>query len=415
MVWRLISVKNRLRAGRQKTFSGFIASCLICLLPGTGSAEANPPEFAQCTVRLADTARQRGVKENTLGTVIPGLRHIDRVIELDRRQPEFTSTFSEYFSRRVTDTRVERGRQMYRQHRELLKEITRQTGIPGHYLVAFWGLETNYGGYKGKMPVLDALATLACDKRRSKFFTEQFMAALQLMETNGFSQQQLQGSWAGALGHVQFMPSVYLKYARDADGDNRADLWNSIEDALFSAATFLKAIGWQSGSRWGREVVLPETFDFGKPGLEKPKALREWAALGIKDAHGRQLPALEMPARLLIPAGHEGPVFLVYRNFNVIMGWNRSEFYALSVGHLADRIAGAGKLLGKLPANDFRLSRDLVLTLQTRLTEQGYLQGKPDGIFGPVSRSALRAFQQARGLVPDGYVDREVLEQMQIN
>jgi len=391
-------------------FLGF-SLWLLFFLP----LHANASEFEQCLLRLESQAKVLDLQPSTINNVLRKARPLQRVIELDRNQPEFTSTFASYLNRRVSSTRVEKGRELYQQHRPLLDRITRQTGVPGQYLVAFWGLETNYGGYKGDVSTVDALATLACDQRRSRFFTRQLMAALQLIEQGDINPQQLRGSWAGALGHVQFMPTVYLEHARDGDGDQRRDLFNSIEDALVSAAHFLNAIGWQTGSRWGREVIIPKNFPFELAGRQQSESLATWDKLGVRDVYGRRLPTLDMQASLLVPAGHDGPAFLVYQNFKAIMGWNRSEFYAISVGHLADRIAGAGSLRNPPPTDALRLSRVTVKALQSKLNDKGFKAGKPDGIFGPASRSALRQFQGARGMIADGYIDAEVLVALGLN
>jgi membrane-bound lytic murein transglycosylase B len=218
------------------------------------------------------------------------------------------------------------------------------------------------------------------------------------------------GSWAGAMGHVQFMPSVFQRYALDADDDGRRDLWGSIPDALASAANFLRGIGWEPGLRWGREARLPESFEYGLAGRDQPQPLSAWVALGVTDAYGRPLPRLDLPAALLVPSGHAGPAFLAYDNFDVIMRWNRSEYYALSVGRLADEIAGSDPLRRPPPADTLQISRDQVHQLQADLGALGYDAGEPDGIFGPASRSALSRFQRQRGLVADGHLDAEVLD-----
>jgi len=221
------------------------------------------------------------------------------------------------------------------------------------------------------------------------------------------------GSWAGAMGNFQFMPSAYLAHAVDADGDGRRDLWRSIEDAVHSAGGYLQQLGWESGLRWGREISLPAAFDYGLANISQSQPLRAWREMGLTDAHGNLLPALDLPARVLVPAGHEGPAFIVYTNFDTIMGWNRSEFYALTVGRLADRIAGAGRLHRPIPASDLRLSRDRVLALQRDLDMLGHDPGEADGIAGPATRAALSRFQQASGLIPDGHPDRAAIKAVQ--
>jgi len=373
------------------------------------AAPANE-DFGACIVALQSQARAAGISEPVIDTVLGSVERVDRVIELDRKQPEFTQTFAAYYNRRVTETRVERGRALVDEHRGLLEGIQRQTGVPAHYLVAFWGLETNFGSYFGNMPVPDSLATLACDERRSGFFADELIAALRIVDAGDIAAERMVGSWAGAMGHVQFMPSVFLRFAVDADGDGRRDLWGSIPDAMASAANFLKHIGWQPGLRWGREVRLPEGFDYALAGRDRGRPLGDWVDFGITDAFGRALPPLDLEASLLVPSGHAGPAFLVYDNFDVIMRWNRSEFYALSVGRLADEIAGAGPLRRPPPEESLRIARDDVRRLQENLASLGYDAGAPDGIFGPATRSALSRFQAQRDMVADGHLDGEALE-----
>ncbi|MEQ8857563.1 MAG: lytic murein transglycosylase [Pseudomonadales bacterium] len=377
---------------------------------GTDSETDTAQDFAACIVDLKTEALAAGVSAAVVDQVLDAVTRVDRVIELDRAQPEFTQTFTDYYNRRVTAQRVARGREMLAEHRALLERIQRETGVPAHYLVAFWGLETNFGSYFGNMPIPDSLATLACDQRRSRYFAGELINALRIVDAGDISPDRMVGSWAGAMGHVQFMPSVFLRYAIDADGDGRRDLWGSVEDAMSSAANFLRGIGWEPGQRWGREVRLPAGFEFGLAGRDAKRPLGEWVDLGVTDAYGRALPTLDLPAALLVPSGHTGPAFLVYRNFDVIMRWNRSEFYALSVGRLADEIAGAGPLRQPPPADALRATRDQVRQLQTDLALLGFDVGEPDGIFGPATRGALSRFQQQHRFVADGHLDSEALE-----
>lgn len=364
-------------------------------------------DFPQCIASFSAKARSEGVSDDTIKTHLQNLQFVRRVIELDRQQPEFTQTFAGYFNQRVTDWRVNKGHELLAENRVFLNKLMEKYGVPPQYLLAFWGMETNFGGYKGKMPVLDSLATLACDHRRSEFFTTELMTALKLSQRYGFPASEMRGSWAGAMGHTQFMPSAYASYAVDADGDGKADLWNSTEDALASAANFLQHLGWQRNERWGREVKLPAKFDYSLLGQQK--SLTEWQQSGITLAEGGQLPQADMQARLYLPAGHQGPAFLGYANFDVIKRWNRSDFYAISVGHLADRIVGAGKLV-KAPPQQPRLSHIQIKALQQKLNELGFDTGKPDGILGSNSRSSLQAFQKSRGLIADGFPDQDTFK-----
>jgi len=240
------------------------------------------------------------------------------------------------------------------------------------------------------------------------------MQALTLKERYQFADKDMVGSWAGAMGHTQFMPTNYLKYAVDGDGDGKADLWNSTADALTSAANFLQQLGWQATERWGREVQLPSNYDFTYMGSKDSQSLVKWAALGVKQANGKPLSTPDMKAALYVPAGHMGPAFLGYENFNVIMRWNRSEFYAVSVGQLADQINGASGIVKALPDHP-RLSREMVSALQQKLLDAGFDVGKPDDILGRNSVTGLQAYQRQQGLIADGYPDNATFERLGIS
>ncbi|MGM0433282.1 MAG: lytic murein transglycosylase [Pseudomonadota bacterium] len=372
-------------------------------------------DFDRCVTDLRAHAVEQGISESVSTRVLAGIEPLERVIELDRSQPEFTRSFRDYLDKRVTEQRIEKGRALYQERAQLLQRITRETGVPGRYLIAFWGLETNFGSYTGKMPIPRALATLACDQRRSAYFTEELVSALRLIERGDVEAEAMEGSWAGAMGQMQFMPSVYLEHAVDADGSGRVDLWNSVPDALSSAGHLLESLGWNEEERWGREVRLPEGFDYSlAAGLKRERPLSEWRELGIRNAFGGELPQADLEAALLLPSGHEGPAFLVYDNFRVIMGWNQSEFYALAVGHLADRIAGAGPFQTRPPDHE-PLSRDTIEALQAALKEAGYEPGPVDGILGSGTRSALRDFQQENGIRADGFPDPDSLSALGVD
>ena len=373
---------------------------------------ANP--LLECYPEWQKQARSLGMSAEITDTLIPSLEHLPRVLELDRRQPEFTESFAKYFNTRVSDLRIERGRDLLKEHSALLNRLTREYGVPGQYLIAFWGLETNYGSYKGTMSTLNSLATLACDPRRKDFFTTQLFDAFYLLRDHNLDPSTMVGSWAGAVGHTQFMPGNYRRYAVDGDNDGKIDLWNSIPDALTSAANFLKNLGWQSGERWGREVRLPENFPYLELVEKRKRSLKEWRDLGVMTAQGSKIPVADMQATLILPAGHTGPAFLAYDNFNVIMGWNRSEFYALSVGHLSDRINGAGRLAVE-PPDQPRLTIAQVQALQKQLKQQGILEGPADGILGPATRQAIRAYQQKQGMIPDGFPDPSLFKALNIS
>lgn len=387
----------------------------IALTASAPSLAMSQEGFAQCIERFSQEAKTQGLDSAVVRDSLANLKWVERVIELDRRQPEFTTPFSDYLSRRVTDQRVADGRRLLREHRDLLARVEREYGVPAPYLVAFWGLETNFGRYFGKMSVLDSLATLACDERRSTYFTRELMSALRIVDEGAIAPERMEGSWAGAMGHVQFMPSVFIRHAVDYDNDGKRDLWNSLPDAMGSAANFLSSMGWDDEYRWGREVRLPENFPYLEAGLKQRRPLSEWHEMGIRQTNGTTLPSADIEAALLVPSGHRGPAFLVYDNFKVIMGWNQSEYYALAVGHLADRIAGAGTLSRTPPEDSPRLNRDQVMAIQEKLNTEGHEAGKVDGIWGPATRQALSQFQSERDLVPDGFPDPNTLSALGID
>jgi len=388
---------------------------LPCLLAFAGSAQAATVDaFSACVSGLRDEAARQDISTAVIDESLAKVERVERVVELDRSQPEFTTTFRQYLGRRVTDARVEKGRELLKRHDDLLQKVYRDYGVPPRYLVAFWGMETNFGSYFGGVSTMDALATLACDERRSGYFTEQLMAALRIVDEGAIQADRMEGSWAGALGHVQFMPSVFAEYAVDYDNDGRRDLWNSVPDAMASAANFLRGIGWEPGWRWGREVTLPAEFPYDLSGYDNRRSMREWKEVGVRTAYDRPLSAADVEASLIVPSGHEGPKFLVYDNFEVIMRWNQSEFYALSVGHLADRLAGASGLMNPPPDNAPRMTRDDVIALQEKLNERGFEAGPADGIPGPRTRAAIRRFQKEQGMIADGFASQEVLDRLSL-
>lgn len=377
-------------------------------------ASLNPPmltqaEFAACLKTFTGAAKAAGISQSTINNSLAKAKLNTHVLQLDRKQPEFTTSFADYFNRRVTPQRVAQGRALLHTHRVLLTRIEQEYGVPAPYLLAFWGLETNFGTYFGNIPVVDSLATLACDTRRSTFFTTELINALRILDAGDIAPTKMLGSWAGAMGNFQFMPSSFLQNAVDYDGDKKRDLWNSKADSFASAAKFLHHLGWKTDARWGREVTLPDGFPFIEAGLTNGKPIADWINLGVKRADNTPLTSANVNASLLVPSGHTGPAFLVYDNFNVIMRWNRSEFYAIAVGQLADQIAGGGKLVQSPPDNAPRLHRDQVITLQQQLNQKGFNTGTPDGILGPATRRALSQFQQQQGMVADGFPGKDVL------
>ncbi|KAB7627669.1 lytic murein transglycosylase [Alkalilimnicola sp. S0819] len=388
-----------------------LTALLLALPLISGAALAEEDSFRACLDELRAQALAQGLSDHAVDRAFAGIQRRPRVLELDASQPEFQRTFWQYLQARVTQARVEQGRRLLQAHGPLLWRVHREFGVRPEYLLAFWGLETNYGGYMGGMGVLDALATLACDTRRADFFRNELLQALRIVQSGDVALELMRGSWAGAMGHKQFMPSTYNAYALDYDGDGRRDLWGSLPDAFASAANYLSAEGWRDGERWGREVRLPRDFDWSLARLDENRPLDEWRALGVRRANGAPLPPGDMQAALLLPQGHRGPSFLVYQNFHVIMRWNRSSHYALAVGHLADRIAGMGELRAA-PLNEAPLRRGQVLEIQRGLNALGLGAGEPDGIVGPQTRQAVRAFQQIGGYPADGHADQSLLRRL---
>lgn len=303
-------------------------------------AEFDLEGFRDWLDELRMEAGGRGISDATLSTALRDVEPVILVIELDRRQPEDDRTFLNYLSRCVDDRRSRRGRAMLAKHRALLDDIYTEYGVPPRYLVALWGLETSFGQNRGGFRVIDALATLAYDPRRARYFRAELLNALHIIDEGHVTPDEMIGSWAGATGQMQFMPSTFIRHAVDYTGNGRKDIWDSLPDVFASAANFLSKMGWRPGETWGREVLLPDDFDTLLASMDTKKPLRAWSALGVRQINGRTLPRADMEGSIILPQGREGPAFLVYHNFRVLLRWNRSVNYAISVGHLADRIVG---------------------------------------------------------------------------
>lgn len=365
--------------------------------------------FSDWVADLRVEAAALGISEATLAALDDLEEPLPRVLELDSSQPEYVQTFTRYLGLRVTDRQVERGRALLRQHAALLEEVRQRYGVQPHYLVAFWAIETNFGSNTGGFSVLQALATLAYDPRRADFFRAQMLTALQIIDDGHISAEDMSGSWAGAMGQLQFMPSIYSRYAVDGDGDGRIDIWNSLPDVFNSAANFLSESGWKGDERWGREILLPANFDFGLAGTNSRKSLQEWRDIGLLQTSGAPIPVADMQASVVIPSGAKGPAFLAYDNFRTTQLYNPPIFYALTVGHLADRFAG-GPPIQRMPENEQAMSIDQVRELQERLNDLGFDSGVPDGRVGSRTRSAIRAYQEQQGLPMDSYASVPLLE-----
>ncbi|MBH8579285.1 lytic murein transglycosylase [Bisbaumannia pacifica] len=378
--------------------------------PAEAAAEAQPPaDFTGWLAQFRRQARAEGIGEATLAQALDGLRYRPRVIELDRYQPEFVRPIWEYLDTAVSAQRVNQGRTKLADHRQTAEAVARRFGVPAEILVAIWGIESNYGGNFGSFSTLEALATLAYDGRRRDFARGELLAALRIIEAGDISADAMIGSWAGAMGHTQFIPSSFVAYAVDGDGDGRRDIWGSIPDVLASTANYLAEAGWRRGETWGVEVRLPAGFDYAQAELATRRSADEWAAMGVRGVNGAALPDFAA-ASVLVPAGANGPAFLVGPNYRAILRYNNATSYALAVGTLAERIAGRDGVVSAWPRGEQPLTRGQVRELQERLNARGFDTGTPDGILGPNTRRGLRAFQRSIGEAADGFATRRLLE-----
>lgn len=333
-----------------------------------------------------------------------------KVVERDRNQSEFTKTIWDYLETAVSDLRVSNGKAALKRQRQTLDAVEARYGVPAEIITAIWGLESAYGTFRGSDPVLTSMASLAYDARRAAFFESQVIAALTILQNGDTVPDALRGSWAGAMGHTQFMPGSFIDHAVDWTGDGKRDIWgDDPRDALASAAAYLKDNGWITGQPWGVEVRVPEDFDYLLANREVLKSPAEWAALGILDTDGSAVPD-HGPAAILLPAGAQGAAFMVFKNFEVLESYNTADAYVIAVGHLADRIGGAAALRGGWPTADRALSYDERIELQELLTAQGFDTQKIDAKIGPLTVNAVRNWQAANGEVPDGYASPRMLE-----
>ena len=319
-----------------------VAFLLFLLFLTTGyavAADAQEEKFAAWVTAFRQEALTEGIRTETLDAVLPGLTFQPRVVELDRRQPEGTLTYAEYLSRVLPPARVNRGKRLLRKHRALLTEIGDAHGVQPRFIVALWGIESDFGRVTGGFPVLDSLATLAFDGRRGEFFRGQLIAALRIVDDGHIQPDKMLGSWAGAMGQSQFMPSSFQQFAVDHDGDGRRDIWGTLPDVFASAANYLAKAGWKHDQTWGRQVRLPEGFDLDLKGLEVKKSLGEWQTLGVRRSNGDDLPTRQLTSSLILPSGPGGPAFLTYSNYRVLLKWNRSHYFATTVGQFADLLA----------------------------------------------------------------------------
>jgi len=388
------------------------AAFILCLMLSLGAfARPAHASFDAFLRGLWPEAHARGVSAAMFRRAFDGVTPDPGIIAKLHAQPEFHQTTEQYLEKRVSDARIEKGRAMAARWAPTLKAIERVYGVDQNIVLSIWGNETNFGGYMGGHSVIRALATLAYEGPRRHYFRRELLSALVILQEGNTVPEKMVGSWAGAMGHPQFMPSSFNRDAVDFTGDGRRDIWNSVPDALASIANFLRKRGWHSGETWGYEVELPARFDFAHARRLGTAALATWQKLGVRRVRGQAFPRPHDRAALFLPAGGNGPAFLVLHNFHVLKRYNNSSNYALAVGYLADRIAGFPPIATPWPPEQ-ALTRDQRKEMQRRLAAAGYDIGKIDGVIGPKTRAAINAYQQHHRLMADGHADLALLERM---
>jgi peptidoglycan lytic transglycosylase B len=369
-------------------------------------------DFGNCIAGLWPDAQRRGVTRANFDRFTAGLTPDLHIMDLLDAQPEFTKSPWDYLDLLVSDDRIARGRELLAQYASTFAAVERTYGVDRAIVAAIWGVESNYGTLGGDRPVIRSTATLACVGRRRDYFREEFLSALEILQHGDVPPEHLIGSWAGAFGPTQFMPTSFKRYAVDFDGDGHRDVVDSVPDLIASTANNLKTDGWVSGHSWGYEVVLPPNFDYLQADRSRQVTVRQWQAQGIKRAAGGAFPYPEDRAYLLVPAGARGPAFLMLQNFRVIMKYNPAEAYALAIGHLADRMRGGAAFVQPWPRDERVLTLDERYEMQQLLARRGFDIGDPDGRFGPRTRIAIRNFQTSNGLIPDGFASSSVLDRL---
>jgi membrane-bound lytic murein transglycosylase B len=368
--------------------------------------------FHNCLEQLWPEAARRGVPralfDAQTGPLTPDLR----IMDLLDAQPEFTKSIWDYLDLLVSEERIQNGRAILATHRATFDAVEKALGVDRYVVTAIWGVESNYGTQIGQRSVIRSTATLACVGRRQDYFREEFLSALEILAHGDVKERDLQGSWAGAFGPTQFMPTAFKRYAIDFDGDGRRDVVESFPDLIASTANNLKKDGWVTGQTWGYEVVLPEHFNFMLADRARVMTMQEWQRVGITRPAGKAFPRPDDRAYLLVPAGAQGPGFLMLQNFRVIMKYNPSEAYAMAIGYLADRMRGGEPFVQPWPRYERVLTRDERYELQQLLAKRGYDVGEPDGQLGGRTRAALRQYQAAIGSVPDGFASAAVLDRL---
>lgn len=373
---------------------------------------ALPARFENWIGAFRGRARAQGISATTFDRAFAGVDYLPDVIRRDRNQSEFTKQIWEYLDSAVSDTRLRNGQAALRKHKKTLSAIERRYGVEAEVVTAIWGLESAYGTFRGSTPMISALATLAYDGRRGAFFEDQLIAALKIVQAGDVSPGRMTGSWAGAMGHTQFIPTSYLDYAVDFTGDGKRDIWSDDPtDALASTAAYLKTFGWTKGQPWGVEVRLPARFDYAQASERIKQSPAKWARMGVRDMSGRVVPD-HGRASILLPAGAQGAAFMIFDNFHVLERYNTADAYVIAVGVLSDRIDGGAPISAGWPRGDRALSFGEKKEMQRLLARAGFDTGKVDGIIGPNTIEAVRRYQRSIGVLPDGYASLDILTRL---
>jgi membrane-bound lytic murein transglycosylase B len=396
------------RTSKSLIFKAGSAALLLLAFPGMAAAD----RVQACVEGLWPAAKGAGVSRATFDRAFQGFSIDPEVIEAANFQPEYVKPIGEYIDRAVSDKRVEIGKQKLVEYQSLLGSLETRYSVDRHILIAIWGVESNYGMQAGDKNVIRSLASLICTGTKAKFAKPQLISALRILQRGDISYDAMNGSWAGAMGHTQFIPTTYTAYAVDQDGDGRRDIWGTIPDALASTASYLKVSNWRGGETWGYEVKLPKGLDPKRINENTLKPLGEWQKLGIVRMNGEPYPRLTDKASLFSPEGARGPSFLVLNNFRSILRYNVAKSYALAVGHLADRIRGGGPFVHPWPTDETHLSLEQRTEFQRLLIAQGLMTGEPDGVVGPATLEAVKTYQRAKGVGVDGFPSLTLLKML---
>jgi len=390
------------------TFGAFCAFALAL----AGPSPAHADRFQKCVKSFWPAAKRAGVSWDTFEKATAGISHDTEVIEAAKYQPEYKKPVGEYVDRAISPKRLATGKDKLVEYKPLLDELEAKYGVDRHILLAIWGMESNYGDNKGDKKVVQSLMTLACSGTKAKFARGQIVSALKILQRGDIDHEGMNGSWAGAMGHTQFIPTTYSAYAVDHDGDGRRDIWGTIPDALGSTASYLKVSKWKSGQTWGYEVKLPKGFNPKRFSPKTTRSLAQWRKMGITRVNGQPFPRPGDRAALYAPEGTKGPAFLTLNNFRSLLRYNNAQSYALGVGHLADRLAGYDPFVQPWPTGERRLSMEQRMELQQHLIALGHLEGDVDGIIGSGTLEGVRSYQRVKKMPVDGYPTLTILKML---